>query len=784
MASIGGLSSGASNGITGANYKGFGGLASGLDRDSLIEQMTMGIQSKIQKQKQSKQKVTWQQDSIREITNKMVEFSQKYLTFSSSTNLLSNSFFSKADIESIGANSKAVSISGNSALANEMAVTGIKQLAENAKISSELNSSTELKGTINGSLNDKFSVSKLAGESFSIKVGGADEYQIILSNDNISNVNDAVDAINKELEKIDLKTGTGKLSDKIQFSVNSSGKVEITNHDQAGNDITLQTGENVFRALGVLDADESLHPYDNEKKIMVSNGSPLTAKNAPSVTEEKTKRDLLAGTELTFNYNGERKTVSVEGKFTDIDGYVKELQTALDKAYGEKHIKVSNNNGTISFNTVDATGNTDKHSTLSIESASQSGVLGKTGVLGIEAGTGNRFNVNQSMKDLGFSFSNGEGSIFVNDKEIKFKEDTTLQEVMDKIGSEAGVNIRYFQTLDRVTMTSAGQGAGSHITFGKQGAQNANSQLFLDKFNIKKTADGTTPLAQGKDAILKVKYPGLDDGVEITRSSNSFKLDGMDFKLNSTFGYDENGVHIRTTEAVTFKAKANTEDTTKAVKEMVEEFNKILSEVNDTCYTKQTGKSKYEPLTDQQKKEMTESQITEWEKKAKVGILYGDSDLKSLSNALRKIMPSGDEAASALRKQLSEIGISVSTNYSDKGKLVFDENKFKKAMETNSEAVANAIAGGLMKNVKDVMERYAKTSGADKGILIKRAGSKHSPVSMTKNTMQTKMDSIQKMIDSFEVRLQKDQTRYSNQFTQLEKMISKMNTQSSWLNQQ
>lgn len=783
MASIGGLSSSASSGITGTNYKGFGGLASGLDRDSLIEQMTSGIQSKIQKQKQAKQKVTWQQDTIREITNKMVEFSQKYLTFSSSTNLLSNSFFSQANIESIGANSKAVSISGSSSLANEMSVTGVKQLADNAKLSSVLSSNTELSGTINGNLSDKFSVSKLAGESFSIKVGGADEYRISLSNDNISNVNEAVDAINKELEKIDLKTGTGKLSDKIKFSVDSStGKVAITNFDQAGNDITLQSGENVFRALGVLNPDETLNPYDNDKKIMISNGSPLVAKNAASVTEEKTKRDLLAGTELTFNYNGERKSIGVEGKFTDIDGYVKELQAALDKAYGEKHIKVSNANGKISFDTVDSTGGKDAHSTLSIESASQTGVLGKTGILGIEEGTGNRFNVNQQLGDLGFSFTNGEGSIFVNDKEIKFKESTTVQELMEKIGSEAGVNIRYLQTLDRVTFTSADQGAGSRISFGKNGGD-TNSQKFLDMFKIKGTADGST-LAQGKDAILNVKYPGIDDAVEITRSSNSFKLDGIDFKLNSTFGYDENGAYIKGTEAVTFKAKANTEDTTKAVKEMVEAFNAILAEVNEASYTKQTGKTKYEPLTDQQKKEMTESQITEWEKKAKVGILYGDSDLKSLSNALRFVMPSGDEASAKLRQQLADIGISVSTNYSDKGKLVFDEAKFKKAMETNSESVANAIAGGLMKNVKDVMDRYAKVSGADKGILIKRAGSKHSPVSMTKNTMQTKIDSIQKMIDSFEVRLQKDQTRYSNQFTQLEKMISKMNTQSSWLNQQ
>lgn len=52
MASIGGLSGSTSNSLSG--LKGYGGLASGLDRDSLIESMTQGTTSKIYKQQQKK----------------------------------------------------------------------------------------------------------------------------------------------------------------------------------------------------------------------------------------------------------------------------------------------------------------------------------------------------------------------------------------------------------------------------------------------------------------------------------------------------------------------------------------------------------------------------------------------------------------------------------------------------------------------------------------------------------------------------------------------------------
>ena len=60
MASIGGLSSNASTNSA-SSLRGYGGLASGLDRDSLIESMTYATTSKIQKQQQAKQKITWTQ---------------------------------------------------------------------------------------------------------------------------------------------------------------------------------------------------------------------------------------------------------------------------------------------------------------------------------------------------------------------------------------------------------------------------------------------------------------------------------------------------------------------------------------------------------------------------------------------------------------------------------------------------------------------------------------------------------------------------------------------------
>ena len=114
-------------------------------------------------------------------------------------------------------------------------------------------------------------------------------------------------------------------------------------------------------------------------------------------------------------------------------------------------------------------------------------------------------------------------------------------------------------------------------------------------------------------------------------------------------------------------------------------------------------------------------------------------------------------------------------------------------METNPDKVKELIAGftsdgtktsnGLMNNIQNVMDQYAKTTGATKGILIQRAGSTKAPLSITQNSMQKQIENIQKVIEQLQDRLESEQSRYISQFTRLETVIANMNAQSSWLSQ-
>ena len=138
------------------------------------------------------------------------------------------------------------------------------------------------------------------------------------------------------------------------------------------------------------------------------------------------------------------------------------------------------------------------------------------------------------------------------------------------------------------------------------------------------------------------------------------------------------------------------------------------------------------------------------------------------------------------------MGITVSDNYKDNGKLVFDEAKFKAALEKDPEAVKEVLnrsatdsgdtsQAGLLTRISSIMDRYGKTTGATKGVLVERAGSVHAPTSILKNSLQKQLDSIDTYIDKLNDKLKTEQDRYISQFTSLETLINQMNSQSSYL---
>lgn len=807
---IGGLS-----GTTSSTIRGYGGLASGLDRDSLIEGMTSGTTAKINKQQQKKTLLQWEQTAIRNITDKLTSFADKYTsTYASGTNLFSSSLWGRNKITALGANSKYVSVSGSANTADTLEIQRIKQLAKKAQLTSSdrVSDSTLQTGKID--LTEEQRSANLEGKTLTFEYSGK-EYTVTLPTGNdkdgkeykYDTVDNAIDSLKRAFKDVEVEGGK-KLSEVINVEKDGNDKIKFTDKLNAGNTLKL-TGGSATEYLGFTekDTDGNFKEIDFTKKSATSN---------EAITDDKlfTKTpfiDRIAGKSLTFNYNGTSKTIKMPTKEELEDAkknnklsetLTKSMQTQLDEAFGKGRVtvefKADTNNanvGQFTFKTTTPDGKEDNSSVLSLSSADV-GMLGADGAFKVAYGESNRINLNSTLVESGlkgadklakwfeanpdkkFAFTINDG---IKDVKIEISKDDTMQDVMNRINEETSVQVTYQSTTDKFVFTSKNEGASGSFQFKPEsGTEDVLQGIF---------GNNITDKAEGTDAKLEVKYAGSDEVVEITRDSNTFKVDGMTITLNGTFGYDKDGNKIDDTEAITFDAKVDNEKIVETVKEMVKEFNEIIELVNKEVKTKPDRD--YAPLTDEQKKELSESEIEAWEEKAKEGLLFNDNDIKGLSNGLRFVLGSGDLQA------LEKIGLTVSSTTSDNGKLSFDESKFKAALESDPEGVkelftkeqvideaGNVVqSSGIATNLKNVLDKYAKTVGEPKGILINRAGSIKSPASITQNELYKQILEVDKRISSLQDTLKMEQDRYIRQFTTLESLIAQMNSQSSALSQ-
>lgn len=808
---IGSLSSSTANSI-----RGYGGLASGMDRDSLIEGMTYGTTSKITQQQQKKQQLEWKQAAVRSITDLMVSFANKYTSsWSSKTHLLSSTFWGRSNIKTTGANSKFVSVSGTATAANSISIMGVKQLAQKAKYSSQSEVSTKALQTGEISTADT-TVENLVGKKISIEYGSK-TYSVYLSATakdgtelHYNTAQDVADSINKLLAEEDI--GNNKtLADIIKVQkndrANGTDTDEIITFSKSNDDTNKCqiTGGDALNYLGFAE------PKKDDEAITIkteADGGTSSTGKVSDLLRDVSFAEKIAGKELTFNYNGKTATIKIpsEEELTKAgaDGTVDvlanlqaSLQTEMNKAFGKDRVKVEltgDNNNKLSFETMNPTGGKDNTSTLTLVSG-DTALVGKNGALNVAFGESNRLNLNAKLEESGLKLPAGTLSaqgtkIKINGVDIEVTNKDTVYTLMEKINdSDAGVTVSYQEAADKFVFTSKEDGASGTIDF------TGNDQAGADLLNAIFGAGTSDQTVMGQDAIVAVKYAGTDETVELTRGSNSFTIDGLTISVKGEFGYlkDADGKTLDeldpSSEEVGIEASVNSDSIVDAVKTMIEEYNAIIELVNKELSTKPDRS--YTPLTSEQKKELSEDEIKLYEEKAKSGLLFGDSDLRTLSSDLRFIIGGGNAQA------LENIGISTSSTYSDNGKLTFDESKFRAALESDPESVEKLFTDkgtvdergnttyGLATNLEKVMDKYVKTLGSweTKGILIRKAGSESSPLSITENFMYKEIAEIDKMITKLQARLESERDRYIKQFTSLESLISQMNSQSSYLSQ-
>ena len=800
--------------------RGFGGLASGIDRDALIEQMTARTTSKITSKKQAMTKLEWKRDAYRSISNKIIDLQDNYLSYSATKSLKNSDFFAKNQVSVQGDPdyTKYISATGNADTASRVSVLGVKQLATSATLTSgEKGASSITLGGISASDFEikKVKTSNLSGTkltfgtysitdkkfteeatftfptSYEKKLDGGKTETVTIdytaSSENLKNqLNEALNS--QEFLGKDGKSG-------IEFTL-KDGQIQISqtpNITDKGKSCVIRETSSALKSLGFNSGNM------NQDGISFDEfNEPKSSFEAAAITEQSLS-DYLKGKSISVSYGGQTKNIELIGDkeaITGFDAFTKSLQEKLNKAFGSGKVTVGNKDGSLTFTATDrtakdstATDSTAKDNKQTLQISADSKEL--QNALGITSTQSNKISTGSSLwenrKKLGLDknpqyttkeeLNKALENFTVNGTKIEgITADTTVSELLTAINNnkDAGVTAIYLDSANKFVLSSNEKGEGREISLGPD-PDNPNNKKD-DAANL--IFGGVSK--DGTDGEMSILYNGVQ--TTITSSSNTFSIDGLDIRATNTF----NTGSATAEGGVSFTASADTEKVTETVKKFIEAYNAMIDEVRTQATTRPD--SNYKPLTEDQKNEMNENSIKNWENKAKEGILYNSSALKDLDNATQGIF-SSMMMNGVSYDDLEKIGISFSDDYTAGGKIVFDEEKFKTAMDSDPEKVSDLFTGthGIVNTIDSTLStyatRYASRNGNSYGVLIEEAGSEKLSLTLTNNSIYKELKDMQETITNLQSQLSTEQDRYISQFTQMERLINQMNSQSSYLSQ-
>ncbi|MDE6596669.1 MAG: flagellar filament capping protein FliD, partial [Oscillospiraceae bacterium] len=287
----------------------------------------------------------------------------------------------------------------------------------------------------------------------------------------------------------------------------------------------------------------------------------------------------------------------------------------------------------------------------------------------------------------------------------------------------------------------------------------------------------------GQNSILEVS----SDGVNFTKYSsatNLFTFDGTTINLTEAKDF----VAETEEDYITVETKKDNSAIKDVVVGFVNDYNKLLEDLYKVVNTNRprSSGSYYDPLTEEQEEEMSDKEIEKWNNNAKEGLLYRDSNVQRFLSDIRGAMITRVDGFG-----LSNLGITLTDDWKENGKLKIDESKLDSAIEAYGDKVANLFTGkdGLASKLENVIDKAISTSKSNNpnnkksyGYLSALAGIEGTKTDKD-NYIYKQMETINKVIERLTTKYENEQERYWKQYSRLETMMAQMQTAMSYFEQ-
>lgn len=365
-------------------------------------------------------------------------------------------------------------------------------------------------------------------------------------------------------------------------------------------------------------------------------------------------------------------------------------------------------------------------------------------------------------------------SFTVNGKDFVVDKDTTISTFTEGL-SKLGVSASFDEKQGRFYINSAETGEEYNFDI------TSSDSNALDILGLSAAAGATKVEAQ--DAIIEY------NGVEYVGSSNTFELNGLTITARGETGtYDKATGVLTNNTPINVEVEADVDGMYDTIKNFVKKYNELVDEMN-TLYNEK--KPEYEPLTDEEKSQLSDTEIEKWEKKAKQGLLRRDETLEKLLSSMRTILNKAvtvtDKDGNEQSFSLASLGI-VTGDWTEKGKLhimgdpddpeyAAEENKLKEALSANPEIFSQVFVGDK-ENPGIGTQLYSSLQTA-----MKRTETSRSLTFYNDITLEEQLEDKDDEIDKWAEKLQDLEDKYYEQFAAMEAAMAKMQSQQSYIAQ-
>ena len=382
-------------------------------------------------------------------------------------------------------------------------------------------------------------------------------------------------------------------------------------------------------------------------------------------------------------------------------------------------------------------------------------------------------------------YESAEDSLDDTDTYSKKNIISSIQQAYQSGGASAVTEVtnKYAEkiTENQTAMTAAQKKMDDNSVLADLAAMDSTSSEYTTALAdfVKKVQDSQSILNQSSTLTNTgaKKIDGCDseiklNGITYTSSLNTYSINGLSITAMQATGDGD-------TNAITVTTATDTQAIYDKIKSFLTQYNSLINEMT-SLYNADTAKG-YEPLTDDEKSEMSDSEVEKWEEKIKSSLLRRDDSLESVMNLMTNAM-SQPVTIEGKKYYLSSFGIKTL------GFLNAPENQ-QNAYHIDGDEDDTATSGNedklmaMINSDPDTVVSFMQqlTTNLYDAIGTKMKSSTLSSIYKVYNDkeMASEYSDYTTTIKKWEQKLQDQEDAYYKKFSAMETALSKLQSQTS-----